>query len=103
MHYADIVLLEHLQVVCFFIGPGRCILSQYLDIQIDNSFATRQVVRNFRNAASGRMVTDFVMYDHTGPREIVLIEKSCDKGSKRVACGAGNERSRNSVRELRST
>ena len=39
------------------------------------------------------MVTDFVMYDHTGPREIVLIEKSCDKGSKRVACGAGSERS----------
>ena len=54
------------------------------------------------------MVTDFVMYDHTGPREIVLIEKSCDKGSKRVAwgagsergaCGAGSERRRNAVRE----
>ena len=31
--------------------------------------------------------------DHTGPREIVLIEKPCDRGSKRVACEAGSEMS----------
>ena len=39
IHYPD-----SCQVVCFFIGPDRCVLSQYFDIQIDNSFVTRQVV-----------------------------------------------------------
>ena len=47
IHYPD-----SCQVVCFFIGLDRCVLSQHFDIQADNSFATRQVVRNFRNAAS---------------------------------------------------
>ena len=48
----NIVHHDSCQVVCFFIGPGRCVLSQHLNIQSDNSFATCQVVWNFRNAAS---------------------------------------------------
>ena len=48
----DITHRNSCQVVCFFIGPGRCVLLQYLDIQADNSFVTRQVVWKFRNVAS---------------------------------------------------
>ena len=36
----------------FFIGPGGYYLLQYADNQHYQSFITRQVVRNFRNAAS---------------------------------------------------
>lgn len=35
----------------FFIGPGGYYLLQYADNQHYQSFITRQVVRNFRNAA----------------------------------------------------
>ena len=47
IHYPD-----SCQVVCFFIGLDRCVLSQHFDIQADNSFETRQVVRNFRTQSS---------------------------------------------------
>ena len=40
----DIHCPDSCQVVCFVIGLDRCVLSQYFDIQIDNSFVTRQVV-----------------------------------------------------------
>ena len=46
IHYPD-----SCQVVCFFIGPGGYCLLQYADNQHYQSFITRQVVRNFRNAA----------------------------------------------------
>ena len=52
------------QVVCFFIGPGGYRLLQHADNKRYKSFITRQFVSSLRNAASGRMVTDFVMYDH---------------------------------------
>ena len=45
------------QVVCFFIGPGRCVPLQHLDIQADNSFVTRQVVWKFCNVASEHINT----------------------------------------------
>ena len=47
IHYPD-----SCQVVCFVIGPGGYYLLQYADNQHYQSFITRQVVRNFRNAAS---------------------------------------------------
>ena len=53
----DITWRDSCQVVCFFIGPDRCVLSQYFDIQVDNSFVTCQVVRNFRTQRNTSFTT----------------------------------------------